>query len=710
MSGRYRLLVSRMGYLSERREIVVGDTPTAPLRIVLDERTISSPGIVVTATRSERDGARSPIPTTVIANDEIRQRSSRRLGDLLSEQTGLAMIHDHGSGVQVQGLDADYTLVLIDGNPIIGRTAGTLDLMRIPVADVERVEIVKGPSSSLYGSEALAGVVNVITRRPDTSVHYTAQVEYGAHERIDLSVGAQRSIGPVRCGLFIDRLGSAGYDLDPTTITPTVAPFTDYTIAPELELPLSSHVDLRLTSRLSTSAQNSPVDMLVNGDTVTMDDHETRHDWNLALTGTWRANGDLRLTGKLYGMRYTTSSTIGSSSIDEYRDYYRSDFDQLYGSAEAQADWTASADHYLTFGGGYTFEGVEAERIEGGDRTMGNGFAFVQDQWSPHRNVEVLLGARFDAPTEYTSKLAPKAAVLVKPYDWLSLRGSVGSGFKGPTFQQLYLDFTNPSVGYSVFGATELTGSLAELERQGIIERRLAIPGDGGPIRPESSTALNAGMELRPWESLRLSGNLFYNHITDLIETSPVAVKTNGQYVYSYFNINKVVTRGIESEMNTTVVPGFRLTVGYQYLESYDVTTLDRVREGDIVKTGSTGRVRPVQESEYGGLFSRSRHSGTIGISYSDPSAATTASLRVILRGRYGFADLNGNSILDDASEYHEGYALWNLVVTRRIVDGIEARIGADNFFDFIDPDLPELSGRRIFVGLSARVSARDDE
>ena len=85
------------------------------------------------------------------------------LGEVLVEQTGLAVVADHGNGIQVQGFNSDYTLILINGQPIIGRTAGTLELDRITVNNIKQIEITKGPSSSLYGSEALAGVINIIT-------------------------------------------------------------------------------------------------------------------------------------------------------------------------------------------------------------------------------------------------------------------------------------------------------------------------------------------------------------------------------------------------------------------------------------------------------------------------------------------------------------------------------------------------------------------
>jgi outer membrane receptor for ferrienterochelin and colicins len=91
-----------------------------------------------------------------------------------------------GNGIQIQGLNPDYTLILIDGEPLIGRYAGTLELSRITTGNIRKIEIVKGPSSSLYGSEALAGVINIITDQPLVD-KLNAGIRYGSRNTLDLS-------------------------------------------------------------------------------------------------------------------------------------------------------------------------------------------------------------------------------------------------------------------------------------------------------------------------------------------------------------------------------------------------------------------------------------------------------------------------------------------------------------------------------------------
>ena len=123
---------------------------------------------VTTATRTERVLSSLPLPMTIITSEAIIKSGVTRLNEILNEQTGIILIPDESGfeGIQMQGLDAAYTMILIDGVPLVGRSSGVLDLSRVSVGNIERIEIVKGASSALYGSEAMGGVINVITKKP----------------------------------------------------------------------------------------------------------------------------------------------------------------------------------------------------------------------------------------------------------------------------------------------------------------------------------------------------------------------------------------------------------------------------------------------------------------------------------------------------------------------------------------------------------------
>ncbi|WP_298716238.1 TonB-dependent receptor plug domain-containing protein, partial [uncultured Chitinophaga sp.] len=135
-------------------------------------------------------------PTLVISRKSIELAGSRRLDEVLREQTGMAIVPDLGSGnrsvgIQLQGFSSEYVLILIDGQPMTGRLAGNFDLSRIGVGDVERIEVIKGAASSLYGSEALGGVINIITRQAVRRAQATAGLRFGTYQTTDANLSAE---------------------------------------------------------------------------------------------------------------------------------------------------------------------------------------------------------------------------------------------------------------------------------------------------------------------------------------------------------------------------------------------------------------------------------------------------------------------------------------------------------------------------------------
>ncbi|MEC7864130.1 MAG: Plug domain-containing protein, partial [Bacteroidota bacterium] len=109
--------------------------------------------VMISATKTSQTINELPVPVVIISEKEIKEFSASKLFDVITKQTGIVSVPTRTGteGLQMQGLDASYTTILIDGVPIIGRSFGALDLNRISVSDIERIEIIKGPSSSLYG-------------------------------------------------------------------------------------------------------------------------------------------------------------------------------------------------------------------------------------------------------------------------------------------------------------------------------------------------------------------------------------------------------------------------------------------------------------------------------------------------------------------------------------------------------------------------------
>ena len=134
--------------------------------------------VVISSTKTSKKLIELPLPATVIGSKEINQFGSVSLKEALVNKTGITTVATRTGteGIQMQGLDAAYTVILIDGMPVIGRSFGTLDLNRISLSNIERIEIIKGASSSLYGSHALGGVINLITEQNVNSGHQLKQI------------------------------------------------------------------------------------------------------------------------------------------------------------------------------------------------------------------------------------------------------------------------------------------------------------------------------------------------------------------------------------------------------------------------------------------------------------------------------------------------------------------------------------------------------
>ena len=664
--------------------------------------------IVVTATRSERALAELPVPVTVIQQKQIASMGSLRLNDVLGEQTGLAITSDHGTGVQMQGFTPEYTLILVDGEPLIGRTSGTLELNRIAVGNIKQVEIMKGPSSSLYGSEALAGVINIITDRPN-GVNGTLSARYGTNETSDFS--ATLNYQKNRFGLyaFLDRYSTDGYDLSPETEGKTVSPFTNYTYQSRITYDFSDRMKFSLSGRYFTETQKSITDIGTTDAPVLLNGRGDVEDWNVNPVLSYSFSQKFKTTFRLYGSKYSTTSLMtyqgdGSTYDDTY-------FDQTFTRPEIQTEYFLNAKNIITLGVGRIWESVEATRYDDKMKYQTN-YAYAQYEWQPVSKLNLLIGGRYDDHSAYGSQFSPKLSAQYDVNSWLAVRGSFGVGFKAPDFRQLYLNFTNATVGYTVLGSNELAAGITRLQSEGQIDEILVDPSSFGEIKAETSRAYNIGLKLQPFKRSFVNINIFRNDVKDLIDTKPVARKVNQQYVYSYYNIAKVFTQGVEAEATHMLTNNISLSLGYQLLIAKDKDVIDQLKAGEIyARDPKTNITRRVKESEYGGLFNRSRHMLNAKVFYENTAKGWTASARAIYRGRYGFSDANNNVILDDDSEYVDGYLVCNVSIGKTFMNVLKAQVGCDNLFDYTNNQyIPSLPGRLLWASVSVTLSGKTNQ
>ncbi len=655
--------------------------------------------IVITATRHETDASKVSLPIQIITQKAIQQSGSMRLGDILAEQTGIHITQDHTQGVQIQGLSADYTLILLNGEPLIGRTAGSLDLGRLSLGNIKRIEIIKGASSAMYGSEALAGVINIITEDNSNTKNLTLNTRYGNNQISNTALNSAFNVKNFQMQNFINHYRNGGYDFSPEIFGATVEPHFNTTFHTNIKY-TKNQWEIKAQARIFGETQQQG--FLLNPQQIT--GKGTTQDQNYSTNIVFgNQKKTFKIHAKSYFSRYNTLSNLYNEQDKTL--YENTFFTQTFLRPELQAEYFAFKNHYFVVGVGNTWESVEATRYTEKKRFQ-NQYAYFQHEWDMSKNLQINWGMRFDAHSSYKSQLSPKMAVLYKVNPKISLRGSVGMGFKAPDFRQLYLDFANSVVGYSVFGTEELQNALANMQTQGQIAEVFVNTTQTEKLNPERSTSWQAGGNAQIYKNWQVKFNFFYNQISDLIETQAVARKINGQFVYSYKNIQRIFSKGLEIEQDFTFFKNIKFSLGYQFLLAKDNDIVQKIKNGEIYRRNpQTLLTEKVKLQEYGGLFNRSKHSANFKIWYENAKHDVDIAIRIFYKGRYGLGDMNGNLVLDIDEEYVKGYFLANIALKKTFFQKYSLQIGCDNVLDYKnETQIPNIAGRLYFVACQVKI------
>lgn len=646
---------------------------------------------VVTATRTERALSSLPLPITIITSEAIAKSGVTRLNEILNEQTGIILIPDESGfeGIQMQGLDAAYTMILIDGVPLVGRSSGVLDLSRVSVGNIERIEIVKGASSALYGSEAMGGVINVITKRPKKDiVEGSLSYRYATFNTNDANANILWKKKKFSANLFTNFYSTDGYDLDKTTVLKNVESFYNYTIQPKLYYDFSENLKLTVSNRF----YNQKMDNVALIDSEIYKGDAKENEWNSQIKFDHKWSSKLYSEYELYTTNYKNDSFLNDQNNVLYdRTYYN----QWLFRPEVRTTLSIN-NNKLTGGIGLNYESLDRTYFDK-DVKFNSQYVFIQYDYNPTEKWNILAGFRYDNHSEYASQLSPKLAVNYKFNENFSLKGSVGYGYKAPDFRQLFFDFTNPSVGYTVLGYNVAEDRLNQLESEGQILKRIDGISFDEPLKAESAVNYNFGTFYKK-NKLRFDVNAFYNSISNLIDTGIVAQKNNGQNVFSYFNRSKVFTYGAEFNSTYKFTNEFSVSVGYQYLIAKDKSVVDNFDDHKYIRNSELQTIE-IKKSDYFGLYNRSKHTANLKVAYTIPKIKTDINLRVFYRSKYGIFDSNNNQILDKYDEFVNDYFITNLAASKNITDKLFLQAGANNLFDYKDPDqIPNLAGRQLFA------------
>lgn len=662
--------------------------------------------VIVTTTRTEKSIGDIPVPIQVISKKFIQQTGSQKLIDILQQQTGLVLADNplgqslqgypnpFGSGIQLQGLDPAYTLILVDGEPLTGRNAGILNLGRIAVGNIQQIEIIKGPATSLYGSDALAGVINIITEKPKDNKS-TVQLSQASNNTWSFTANQAVKTNKTALQFFANRYSSSGYDLDKSIYGKTIDPYRNYSFAVKFFYDINKRTQLQSSARLFTQKQFNNYLVYTGAQPAAVDGNSKEIDWGFNNQLLHNFSDKVKLISRLYITGYQNNAEVFLQDSKQFFD--KSYMHQYLLKPEVQVEIGEKRNRKLIAGIGYTYETIDANRYTQ-KRNFNAYYLFAQKEWLLNNKFNITAGARVDKHSLYNLQFNPKLALAYKARPNLSFAGSIGTGFKAPDFRQQFLYFTNSLVGYTLLGANELSNGLIQLQQQGQIDQSINITPFLGDhtLLPERSIGINLGGRYSLHNKTNFTINLFRNDINNLIDRYNLPfTKTNSQAIFSYVNINKVFTQGFDVSISHMLSRNFSINAGYQYLEAKDKDAVKRINNREVVKRDPVTFISSyVTKKEYGGLFNRSKHTANLQFFYTSTDKKWNANIRANYKGRYGYTDINGDNILDDDREYVKAYVLLNAAIGRSFKQGFEIQAGAENLLNHMDKNrLPNLPG-----------------
>lgn len=719
IAGNYTLQISNLGYETQsiKATISAGKDNRLTIRLQPVDHTIED--ILVEGKVGNPDNLidieRSAMPVKIIDRRQIELMGSRRLDEVLREQTGVAMVNDIASGsravgIQMQGFSSQYIMILVDGQPMVGRNNGNLDLSRISVTNVERIEIIKGATSCLYGSEALGGAINIITRHGAVEPQARAALFYGTRNLVDATLEGETPFQGQRGSVLLtgnyyrnDGFNTDKRYLDGQTIPPTENFALQSRIRYQLNEVHTVGIQGRFNSRRSRNNQAFGTGTALNNNLDNLRDD----DINITLNLNSNYSKGLRSMLRYYYTQFDTKIDMLRENSNTLLS--NNEFQERNHRIEQQFAYAFSNRLKFTSGLGGNVSTMHDVSVNQTD-PLWNGFAYTQADYIPSERINFVAGLRYDHAGTYGGQLSPSFGAQYHPTDKITFKAGFGRGFIAPDFRKRYQIFYNALQGYTVMGAEVVKQGLQELQDAGEISeiREFILNNLPDRLAPESSTSINAGMAYHPWSNLKLEGSWFYHSQENFINTLQIATKINQEQIYTYENIARAYNTGFELSLSYAPIPTLDFNMGYQYLITKNKGIIDGIAAGQYpynsIRDAQTGFDRASLTSDYIGLWNRSRHMVNANITYRMPWKLT-ATARANFRSRYGFDDANSNGFYDDYDIHVAAHVIVYASLEKRFRNKhLTMMVTAENLFDYVDRLIPGQMGRLLSVGLTYRL------
>lgn len=514
--------------------------------------------VTVTATLQEHDTRTAPASVSIVDRARLDQQQPADLFEAVRGQTGIGFNATNTAGrrtLSMRGMDGKHVLTMVDGK----RIAATDDIVGhsnfqfgwVPMAAVERVEIIRGPMSTLYGSEALGGVINMVTRQPrgdrwETSI-YTKAGTQTDRSGGNLGQASIYTAGKVNDMLSLRLSGTAAHaDAIAKPSNPSLSAIEGQNNAQgSVGGTLKINADHSLDFNLMAGKERRFFD---TSKTVNKLPVVYESDYDLARRQadvTWKGQfGGWKTQARAYGsdIRITNSASKGVAPATPQR------------MQEKVIDGFASTRfgaHQFTTGAELRRESLTHSELNQGSDSATHKAVFAQDEWALTPSLSLTTGLRADHHALFGSEFSPRAYLVWEASPALVVKGGLGHAFKAPTLKQMSGNYHYNGASYDIYGNPDL--------------------------KPESLNSIELGATWQPTSALELQATLFHNDVKNLIASKIIGPKVNNRNQYWYSNVDKARITGLELGANWDISRQWRWSNNATFMATKDLTTGNRL-------------------------------------------------------------------------------------------------------------------------------------
>jgi outer membrane receptor for ferrienterochelin and colicins len=637
------LTFSHIGYADKSIPIRVASTS---LVIAMDDMFFAMDDIVVTSTRTNKLNKDVPIATEVILRKDIMDSGSLHVEDLLNGYSGVSLQTsvDGGSILNILGMDSRYILILVDGQPITGKFNNHVSLNQIPASQVKKIEIIKGPNSSLYGSEAMAGVINIITL--DNSEHNVTSINirYNGSENKLKSEGLNHGSESLQFSLgrkmgTVTATISGNIELietDKTIQQIDADNISKYSGTIDLEWKASSKhtflfkdIHYNHDENGASSLMNASTRIKRNSASLNHRWH-FRNDWNLSHT----------LNHSYYSRVYVQERPWGDLVTDDLTKEGSIKYENLIqkksNSGELNAGFEGSSASYTS------------DRLQNGTQSVTAASLFGQYDFFIGEAINMVAGIRLDHSSEYDAVSSPRIGLMYTIAERWKIRTTWGKGFRSPSFMERFIDWNHIQFSYRVLGNAEL--------------------------KPELSNGFTAGVEYYHPASYKVSLMLYVTDFKNLIEDY-----TLQPGLLSYRNIEQATYRGLELQG--------KWIISHSWLSSWGFNLIDnRNASGDLIPN-----TQPLS------AYTR--------LTYKSQNRLWNGALRLKWVGSYAPQDYNPDTgEYEKASRSLDAYTIININGSMNVWKQINLGIGIRNAGNYTHDRYGPFIGRSFYIEILTNI------